>query len=133
MLAASATDMDTKFALQRSEASLQRANDACGDPGRMPVHAHYGAERLEPERMRQPPQGFVAAILMHDRLRDDRAKRGHARRKPRRHASAMKRKVSVPGASSHSVPNPVNRAAAYQNECVARLGFISAMVRNVME
>jgi hypothetical protein len=38
----------------------------------MPVHAHHGAERLEPERMRQPLQEFVTTIVMDDRLRDNR-------------------------------------------------------------
>ena len=74
---------------ERRQAALQGADDAGGDAGRMPVHAHDGAERLEPERMRQPLQEFVAAVVMDDRLGDDGAERRHARRQPRRHTSAV--------------------------------------------
>ena len=56
MSAAPAADMDAELARQRTEAALQRADDARGDAGRMPVHSHHGAERLEPEGMRQPAQ-----------------------------------------------------------------------------
>ena len=34
----------------------------------MPVHAHDGAERLEPEGMGEPAQEFVAAVFDDDRL-----------------------------------------------------------------
>ena len=50
-----------------------------------------GAERLEPERMRQPLQELVAAVVVHDRLSDDGAEGRHAGRQPRRDASAVQR------------------------------------------
>ena len=42
-------DMDSQFAPERRETALQRADDARGDARRVPVHAHNGPERLEPE------------------------------------------------------------------------------------
>jgi hypothetical protein len=102
--AAAAADMDSQFVLQRPEAALQRADHAGRDAGRVPVHAHHGAERLKPERMRQPLQEFVAAVMVHDGLRDDGAERGHARRQPWRNASAMEREVGAAGTSCHSIP-----------------------------
>src|ERR1700733_6371647 len=41
MLAAAAADVDTEFVRQRSQPALERANDAGGDPGGMPVHPHH--------------------------------------------------------------------------------------------
>ena len=93
--------MNAKLVLQRRQAALQGADDARGDAGRVPVHAHHGAERLEPERMRQPAQEFVAAVVMHDRLADDGAKRRHALPEPCRHAAAMERKISAASPSCH--------------------------------
>ena len=127
MLAAAAADMDAEFVLQRPEPALQRADHAGRDAGGVPVHAHHGAERLKPERMRQPLQEFVAAVMMHDRLRDDGAERGHARRQPRRHASAMERKVGAAGASCHQLSLSMRESAGLYQV------FRSAMVRNVME
>jgi hypothetical protein len=43
----------------------------------MPVHAHHGAERLEPERMGEPAQQFVTTVMMNDRFTDNRAKAAH--------------------------------------------------------
>ena len=62
MLAAPAADMDSEFAGERREAPFQRAYDARRNARRMPVHAHDGAERLEPERMGEPSQELVAAV-----------------------------------------------------------------------
>ena len=53
--------------------------------------------------MRQPLQEFVAAVMVHDRLRDDGAQRRHAGRQPRRNASAMQGKIGAAGASCHSL------------------------------
>jgi hypothetical protein len=75
MLAATAADVDTEFVLQRAQAALQSTDDAGRDPRRMPVHSHHGTEGLEPERMRQPPQKFVATVMVDNRLGDDRAER----------------------------------------------------------
>ena len=68
LLAAAAADMDSEFARQRLEPSLQRADHARGDARGVPVHAHDGAERLEPERMREAAQQLVAAVMVDDRL-----------------------------------------------------------------
>src|SRR5215470_5475100 len=103
MLAASAADKDAEFLLQRSKSPLQRPDHAGGYARRMPIHSHHGAKRLEPERMRQPPQEFIAAIVVDDCLADHGAERRHPRRKPWRHMSAMQRKISAAGALAHGV------------------------------
>ena len=69
MLAAAAAHVNAELALQRREPALQCADHARRDAGRVPVHAHHGAERLEPERMREPPQQLLAPIVVHHRLR----------------------------------------------------------------
>jgi len=61
MLAAAAADMDAELPLERPEPALERADDARGDAGGMPVHPHHGAEGLEPEGMCEPAQQLVAA------------------------------------------------------------------------
>src|SRR6266851_5371532 len=43
MLAAATADMNAKLALQRGEPAFQRADDARGDPRRVPVHSHASA------------------------------------------------------------------------------------------
>ena len=57
MRAAAAADMQAEFARARREPALQRAEHAGGDARGMPVHAHHGAEGLEPEGMREPARG----------------------------------------------------------------------------
>ena len=101
VLAPAATDMDAEFALQGCEPALERADDARRDAGRMPVHAHDRTEGLKPEGVRQPPQEFVAAVVMHDRLAHDGAQRGHALPQPRRHTPAMEGKISAACPSCH--------------------------------
>ncbi len=103
MLAAPAADMNAKLAAQRGEPALQRAEHAGGDAGGVPVHAHHGAERLEPEGMRETAQEFLAPVVMHDGLRDHRAEPRHALAEPRRHAAAMKRQVGASAASGHRI------------------------------
>ena len=68
MPAAAAADVDAELARQRVEPALQRADHAGGDAGRMPVHPHHRAERLEPERVGEAAQQFVAAVMVDDRL-----------------------------------------------------------------
>src|SRR6478672_166518 len=75
---ASAADVDAELLLQRRQPALERADDARGNAGGMPIHPHYGAERLEPERMGETPQQLVASIMMDDRLAHDRTEAGHA-------------------------------------------------------
>ena len=95
LLAAAAADMDSEFARERLEPSLQRADHARGDARGVPVHAHDRAERLEPERMGEAAQQLVAAIVKDDRLADDGAEPAHAAREPQRaparHAAADRR------------------------------------------
>src|SRR5260370_35540724 len=87
MLAAGTAHMDGEFIREGPQAALEGTDDAGGDAGRMPVHAHDGAERLEPKRMSQPLQEFVAAVVVDDRLSDDGPERRHAGRQPRRATS----------------------------------------------
>ena len=101
VIAAPAADMDAELSGQRCQAALQRADDARGDAGGMPVHPHHRAERLEPEGMRQPAQQLVAAILEDDRLGDHRAQPGHAIAEPFRHAATVKRQVGAAGTAHH--------------------------------
>jgi hypothetical protein len=44
----------------------------------MPIHSHHGAEGLKPERVGEPAQQFITAVVMHDGLRHDRAQPGHS-------------------------------------------------------
>src|ERR1700675_2328187 len=67
----------------------------------MPVHAHDGAEGLNPEWIGEPTQQFVASIMMHDRLAHDRAETCHAVGEPFRNLPAMQREVRAPHPSSH--------------------------------
>src|SRR4051812_32803102 len=103
MLAAPPAHMNAKLGAQRSEPALERAEHAGGDAGRVPVHPHHGAERLEPERMRKAPQEILAPVVMYDRLRDHRAEPRHARSQPWRHTAAMKRQVGASAASGHRI------------------------------
>ena len=107
--AAAAANMDAEFSGQGCQAALQRADDAGGDAGGMPVHPHHCAERLEPKRMRQPTQQLVAAILEDDRLGDHRAQPGHAIAQPFRHAATVKRQVGAAGTAYHQRRPSVRR------------------------
>ena len=91
--AAAAADVDAELVRPRIESLLQRAHHRRRDAGRMPVHAHHRAEGLEPERIAQPREQRGAAVVMEHALGDRRAERHHPRRQPRRHASAVQRKI----------------------------------------
>src|SRR5262249_38130398 len=67
---AAAANMQAKFAGKRREAPLEGTEDARGDAGRVPVHSHHRTKGLEPERIGQPPQELVAAVVVNDRLAD---------------------------------------------------------------
>ena len=95
LLAAAAADMNAEFAGQRLESSLQRADHTRGDARGVPVHAHDGAERLEPERMGEATQQLVAAISVDDRLADDGAEAAHAAREPQGHPPAVQRQIGA--------------------------------------
>ena len=99
--AAPAADVNPELALQRREPALERSNDAGRDAGRVPVHAHDGPERLEPERVSQAAQQLVAPVVMDDGLADDRAEPGHAIGQPARHVPAMERQIGGSSSSRH--------------------------------
>src|SRR5438034_9508090 len=105
MLAPPATDMDAKLVSNGRQAALQRADDAGRYAGGVPVHTHDGAERLEPEGMRQPSQELITAIMMHDSLADDCAQSCHSLCQPWRYASAMQGKIRPAAARDHVAPN----------------------------
>jgi len=103
MPATPTADMHAEFAGQRRQATLERTDHAGGDARGVPVHAHHRAKGLEPERMRQPPQQFVAPVVVDDGLADHRAQPGHALAEPRRHTAAMQGKIGAAGAAAHAV------------------------------
>jgi hypothetical protein len=45
---------------------------------------------------------LVAAVVMHDRLGDDRTETGHAIRQPQRHPSAMERQIRASCSMRHA-------------------------------
>ena len=51
--------------------------------------------------MGEPAQELVAAVFDDDRLRDDRAERGHALAEPARHAAAVQRQIGAAAAAGH--------------------------------
>ncbi len=99
---APAADVQPQLVRDRGQPALQRADDAGRDPGRVPVHPHHGAERLEPERIREPPQHLRPPVGLRDRLDDHPAKPRHPRRQPGGHAPAMKRQIGGPGRGGHA-------------------------------
>src|SRR3954468_15651514 len=96
-----AADVDPELARKGREAALERADDAGGDAGGVPVHSHHGPEGLEPERVGQPAQEIVSPVMMDDGLAQNRGEAVHSIRKPLRDSPAMQGKVGASGASSH--------------------------------
>src|ERR1700745_871991 len=93
--------MDPELLLQRCQAALQRPYDAGRDPGGMPVHTHHGAERLEPERVSETPQQFVATVMMDNRFGGNRPEAGHSVGKPPGNLSSMQRQGGGAGSLRH--------------------------------
>jgi hypothetical protein len=85
--------VDAKLFLKRDQPPLQRADDACRDTGGMPVHAHHGSERLEPEWVREAPQQLIAAVMMDNRFADNRAEAGHSVGEPLGNLPSVQRQV----------------------------------------
>src|SRR6266702_7562870 len=104
MLAAAAADIDAELILERAEPALERTDQRGRYARGVPVHPHHGAERLEPERMRQPLKERVAPVMMHDRLRHDRAERGHTCREPGWNPAVVQGKIGAAGSSGHDCP-----------------------------
>ena len=105
--------MNAEFARERGEAAFERPDDAGRDSRRMPIHAHHGAEGLKPERMSEPPQKFVAPVMVHDGFAQHGAKPGHPPGQPGRNTTAVQRKIGAPGAS---------RARCHSRLLLARCG-----------
>src|ERR1700758_2235816 len=62
-------------------------------PEECPIHAHHGAERLEPERVSETAQQFVTAIMIDNRFADHRPEAGHPVGEPPRNLSSVQRQV----------------------------------------
>lgn len=96
MLAAPAADMEAQFGLIglsppfSAPMTLVVMPDECQS---IPITAPNDSE---PERVGQPAQQLVAAILMHDRLADHRPEPRHPLAQPLRHPPAMQRQVGTP-------------------------------------
>src|ERR1700733_14516138 len=101
MAAPATTNVDAEFACERAEAAPQRADDAGRDARGMPVHAHDGAERLEPERGGKSAKEFTGAVVMDDRLGDDRPEPRHALSKPCWPPAIMQWQIGPACPSSH--------------------------------
>src|SRR6516164_4129941 len=67
----------------------------------MAVHAHHGAERLKPERVRQAAQQLVAPVMVDDRFADHGNEPGHALGQPSRDVAAMQWQIGTAGLASH--------------------------------
>src|SRR3984885_3058442 len=79
-------------------AALQRAQYRSGNAGGVPVHAHHCTVCLKPEWIAQPGEKFRWPVVENDLLGDGSPKLGHPLRKPRRHMSAVERKIGCAGA-----------------------------------
>ena len=104
MRAPAAADMEPELAGERLQPPLQRTQHARGDARGVPVHAHDGAERLEPERMGEPAQELVPAIVVHDRLRHDRTQPRHALPEPGRHPAMVKGQIGAAARRAKGIP-----------------------------
>src|ERR1700730_15189169 len=85
--------MDPELLLQRSQSAFQRADYASRDPGGMPVHAHHGPQRLEPEGVGETPQELIAAVMMDNRFADTRPEARHSVGEPLGYLSSVQRQV----------------------------------------
>src|SRR5512139_3214520 len=93
--------MDAELMLYRRQTALEGAHDTGCDAGRVPVHPHDGAKRLEPERIGEAAQELIATVVVYHGLRDHTAQPCHARRQPVRDLPAMQRQVRTAGALRH--------------------------------
>jgi len=57
----------------------------------MPVHAHDGAEGLEPEGVRQTTEKLLAAVMVHDRFAHDSSQARHPLGEPFRDVAPVQR------------------------------------------
>jgi hypothetical protein len=92
--AAAAAKINAELMGAGVHAALQRSHDGSSDSGRMPVHAHDAAERLEPERITQARQKLADTVLRDHVFGDGRSEHLHSPGEPRGHTSAVQRQVS---------------------------------------
>jgi hypothetical protein len=86
----------------------------------MPIHPHYGSERLEPEGMGEAAQELVAAVVMNDGFACDRAKARHAVREPSRHMATVQRQVGAAGPASHQQSFLCSASIFYHGDALVR-------------
>jgi hypothetical protein len=110
--------MNAELARERLETAFERADNA--RRGGMPVHPHHGAERLEPERMRQAAQQLVAPVMVDDRLADHRAEPRHPIGQPSRDVAAMQWRIGAAGFAGISRVAPTSAVAAVTVLCSSR-------------
>src|SRR5215472_11572605 len=108
--------MNAELARKRLETALKRADNTRRDPGGMPVHAHHGAERLEPEWVRQAAQQFIAPVVVDDRLANYCAKPRHPIGQPFWDVATMQRQIGAAGFASHQPDGSEARGCG--GECI---------------
>src|SRR4051812_21090075 len=111
MLAPSTADVDAKFGTERRQTAFQRPNDAGGDTRGVPIHAHDGSKRLEPERVGEAPEKLVPAIVMDNPLAHHRPEPSHSVGEPFGHMATVQGQVGASRSSSHAAsPSSALRA-----------------------
>ena len=103
---ASSADVDAKIGGTRIESTLERPHHRGCDAGGVPVHAHYAAQGLEPERIAQPGEKFRRPIRGNNVLDNHRAELGHAFAQPRRYTASVKREIGGAGTLHASILLP---------------------------
>src|SRR5512146_3237391 len=83
LCATAAADIDSEFVASIGKASLQCAHHRGGYAGRVPVHAHHGAERLEPEGITEAREKFRRAVVVEDGFDNRGAEGSHSLSQPR--------------------------------------------------
>lgn len=94
---ATSADVNTEFVRAGIEATLEGSHDRRCDARGVPIHAHNGTEGLKPERITEAGEELGGAVMVDYCFRDGGTELLHALGKPRRHASAVERKVGVTG------------------------------------
>ena len=98
LFAAAPAEINAEFVRARVESAFEGTEDGGRNAGGMPVHAHHGAERLEPEGIADTREEFRLAVMVDDGFDDGRAEFLHAFGEPRRDAAAVQGKIGKTGA-----------------------------------
>src|SRR4051812_37464530 len=101
MLSTPAADVDPELARKGREAALERADDAGGNTGGVPVHPHHGPEGLDQEGVGQPAQQPPTPVMQDNGLAQTSGEAGHRVGEPLRDSPAMQGKVGASGSSGH--------------------------------